>query len=109
MKKIVLDKKRRAFVSIEVEIEGKIYELTLHEPTGKQIKANRKLMKKDDAKMVDVIEQNEKHFFENLNGETPEITKDAKAALTKFYDENGDIQDFMEEATKALQEAKKKS
>ncbi len=108
MKKIVLNGERRAFIEIEIEINGVVYKLKYQERIGKQLKEARKLAKKVDASMVDVLELNEKHFFDNLTAEDEVKTKEAQKLLISFYDENGDIQDFISECEIALNVKKSK-
>lgn len=101
--KLKLDANNRKFIEIEIEIEDKNEVLKYFEKNTKQIKAIKKVAKKEGATMGEVEELNEKQFFENLKGDKKVID-----SLIKFYDENGNFFDFINECDKELGKLKKK-
>ena len=95
--KIKLDKNNRKFIEIEIDDNGVTNTLKYFEKNTKQIKAIRKLAKKETIKMITLEDENEKQFFENLKGD-----KEVIDALVSFYEENGNIYRFIGECNVEL-------
>lgn len=102
--KITLDSNNRKFITIEIELNGQKITLKYFEKNTKQIKQAKELAKKDNTKMVEIDELAEKQFFENLIGEEKDID-----SLVEFYDEYGNIYEFMQMCEKELGKLKKKA
>jgi hypothetical protein len=101
--KLKLDKSQRKFIEIEIENDGKISTIKYYEKNTKQIKALKQLSRKENAKMIEIDDLVEVQFFENLQGENSDIE-----SLVSFYEENGNIYEFINMCDQELGKLKKK-
>lgn len=99
-----LDNANREFIDFEVVKDGETYILKLYKQNGKQKQAQRDALKNEKTRVFELEELIEKQFFERLEGD-----KDVIESIKTFYDENGDINEFMNECEKALGKQKKKA
>jgi len=102
--KIILDGNTRKTIEIEIELNGKKIKLVYKQNTTKQNKEIRKKLKTPNAKLFEVDELSEKHFFENLEGDEKDI-----AALVEFYEDGGDFNDFVNACNTAMGKQKNKA
>lgn len=101
--KLKLDKNTRKFIEVEIELEDGVHQLKYFEKNTKQLKALKKLSRTDDVKMVAVDDLIEKQFFENLQGDSKVIK-----SIINFYEEDGNIYDFINMCDEELGKLKKK-
>lgn len=101
--KLKLDANSRKYITVEIELDGETKELKYYEKNTKQIKEIKKLTKDEKATMADLDEITEKQFFENLKGDEKIIEK-----VVEFYEENGNIYDFINRCDEELGKLKKK-
>ena len=101
--KIKLDSNLRKFIKIEIEIEDEMYEFKYFDRNTRQIQESKELVKKEGSKMYEYEELSKVHFFENLQGDQDVIDK-----LIAFYDENGNIYDFMQSCDEEMGKQKKR-
>ena len=99
-----LDNKNREFIEIEIVKDGQTYIVKFYKQNGKQKKAQRDLLKKEETRIYEVEELLEKQFYERLKGDADVID-----SIKNFYDENGDISEFMKECEEALGKKKRKA
>lgn len=99
-----LDNANREYVEIEVVKDGEKHNLKLYKQNGKQKQEQRGAFKNEKTKIFELEELIEKQFFERLEGDETIIS-----SIKEFYDENGDINDFINECEKALGKQKKKA
>ncbi|MGE4382264.1 MAG: hypothetical protein AB7D41_03605 [Arcobacter sp.] len=99
-----LDNANREFIEFEIEKNGEIHILKLYKQNGKQKKAQREALKNENTRVFELEELIEKQFFERLKGDEAVIE-----SIKEFYDENGDIGEFISECEKALGKQKKKA
>ena len=99
-----LDNKNREFIEIEIVKDGQTYIVKFYKQNGKQKKAQRDLLKKEETRIYEVEELLEKQFYERLKGDADVID-----SIKNFYDENGDISEFMKECEEALGKQKRKA
>lgn len=99
-----LDNANREFIDFEIEKGGETYVLKFYKQNGKQKKAQRDALKNEKTRIFEIEELIEKQFFERLEGDETII-----ASIKEFYDENGDIGEFINECEKALGKQKKKA
>ena len=88
--KLKLDKNSRKFIEVDIELEDIEHKLKYLEKNTKQLKALKKLSVKKDVKILEIDDLVEKQFFENLQGDT-KVIRD----IVNFYEENGNIYDFV--------------
>jgi len=86
--KLKLDPNNRKYINIDVDIDGETKTLKYFEKNTKQIKAIKKASK--SKTVLEVDELNEKQFFENLKGDKKAIDE-----IVKFYDENGNFYELI--------------
>jgi hypothetical protein len=98
-----LDPKSRKFIEIPIENEkGEVIEtLKYFERNTKQIKSVKKASK--DKTILEVDDLNQKIFFENLKGSKETIEK-----INAYYEENGNIVDFINDCDEAMGKLKKR-
>lgn len=101
--KLKLDANNRKYIKVEVELEGEAHELKYYEKNTKQIKQIKKLTKDEKATMADLDDLTEKQFFENLHGDEKVIK-----TICEFYEENGNIYDFINSCDEELGKQKNK-
>ena len=99
-----LDVANREFVEIEVTKDEVKHTLKFYKQNGKQKKARNELLKKTETRVFELEELLENQFFERLQGDDSVIQ-----SVKDFYDENGDIGEFMKECEDALGKPKKKA
>lgn len=99
-----LDITNREFIEIEVVKDEQTHVLKFFKQNGKQKKEQRDLLKKEDTRVFEIEELLEKQFYERLKGDEKVID-----SIKEFYDENGDIAEFMKECENALGKLKKKA
>ena len=101
--KLKLDANNRKYIKVEIELESETKELKYFEKNTKQIKAIKKLTKDQKATMADLDDITEKQFFENLRGDKKVIE-----SIVEFYEENGNIYDFINRCDEELGKLKKR-
>lgn len=99
-----LDIRNREFIEIEVVKDGQTHSLKFYKQNGKQKQEQRTLLKKEETRIYEVEELLENQFYERLKGDAAVID-----SIKNFYDENGDIAEFMKECENALGKLKKKA
>ena len=99
-----LDMTNREFIEIEVVKDGQTHNLKFYKQNGKQKKAQREMLKKEETRVYEVEELIENQFYERLKGDEKVID-----SIKDFYDENGDISEFMKECEEALGKQKRKA
>lgn len=99
-----LDNTNREFIEIEVVLNKQTHTLKLLKQNGKGKKEQREALKNEKTRIFELEELIEKQFFERLKGDETVID-----SIKSFYDENGDINDFINECEKALGKQKKKA
>lgn len=99
-----LDTTNREFIEIEVVKDGQNHNLKFYKQNGKQKKAQREMLRKEETRVYEVEELIENQFYERLKGDEKVID-----SIKDFYDENGDIAEFMKECEDALGKLKKKA
>ncbi len=97
-----LDKANREFVEIEVTLSNTAHTLKFFKKNGKQKKEERELLRNEKTRVFEVEELIEKQFFERLNGDKKVID-----SIKKYYDENGDVHEFIKACEEALGKQKK--
>jgi DNA-binding PadR family transcriptional regulator len=95
--KLKLDPNNRKFIEIEVESADETYMLKYYEKNTKQIKALKKVARSKDSTVDELEKINEDQFFENLKGDSVAIKK-----VIDFYEENGNIYEFINSLDKEL-------
>ena len=95
--KLKLDPNNRKFIEIGVESADGTYMLKYYEKNTKQIKALKKVARSKDSTVDELEKINEDQFFENLKGDSVAIKK-----VIDFYEENGNIYEFINSLDKEL-------
>ncbi len=99
-----LDITNREFIEIEIVKDGQTHIVKFYKQNGKQKQEQRDLLKKEETRIFEVEELLEKQFFERLKGDAVAID-----SIKNFYDENGDISEFMKECEEVLGKQKRKA
>ena len=101
--RLQLNPKNRKFIEIPIEDENgkEIGKLTYFERNTKQIKAIKKASKVKTVMEID--ELNQKQFFDNLQG-----GQELKDKIVAYYEEYGNIVDFINDCDEALGKQKRK-
>ena len=104
--KIKLGANTRKFIEIEVELNGVKHGFKYFEKNTKQIKTMKKCTKesvdKNDYSIVDT--ESVKQFFDCFKGEQSSID-----LIVEFYEENGNIYDFINMCDEELGKLNKKA
>ncbi len=101
--KITLDANNRKYIDLEVSVGEQTYNLKYFEKNTRQIKELRELIKNESTLMVSVDEKAEQQFFENLKGDEKAIT-----TIKEFYEENGNLNEFINLCDESLGKQKSK-
>lgn len=101
--KIKLDENIRKFIEVTIEINEESHILKYFEKNTRQIKEIKNISKDKTTAFAKIDELSMTQFLENLQGD-----KDAIDAIMDFYEENGNVYDFINKCDEALGKLKKR-
>ena len=101
--KLKLDANKRKSTKVEIEFDDKNIELKYYEKNTKQIDALKELAGQEGVKIADVEKLSKEQFFENLKGDKGDID-----SIVDFYQEHGNLYDFINALDEELGKLKKR-